>query len=147
MGLELLAGSPAPAPVQDRNQTPAPSTNVCVRDARGRIISGTPNPGGRPKALAGRVRDLVDFDQAINTLVEIAWGKLAPAARIADRIKAIELLMDRGYGKPSLTVDVKENSAANASFKNMSTPRLVATVEAMRQLAAPDDVTDAELIQ
>ena len=110
-------------------------------------------PGsGRPKGLAARVRQMVDFDKAITTLMEIAWGKLAPSARMADRIKAIEILFDRGHGKPQVTVDIKEGgvTASKQRVQAMSFAELVAATEAMRQLtekSTDDDIEDAEEVQ
>lgn len=123
------------------------------RDANGRLMKGHHGvPGsGRPKGLAARVRQLVNFDKAIETLQEIAWGRLAPSARMADRIKAIEILFDRGHGRPQVTVDIKEGSSTNRErVRAMSFGELMAAVEGMRQLAEPktdDDVEDAEEVQ
>ena len=44
--------------------------------------------------------------------------------------------MDRGFGKPQQTVDIKETAGAAVMVaKGMSTEKLIATVEAMRRLA------------
>lgn len=58
------------------------------------------NPGGRPKGEA-RVRDAAreHTDAALNVLVEAMTD---PDKRIA--IKAAEVLLDRGWGKPSQPV-------------------------------------------
>lgn len=121
-----------------------------LRDANGRLLPGHGGvPGsGRPKGLAKRVRDMVDFDKAIETLVQIAWGTLAPSARMADRIKAIEILMDRGFGKPQVTVDIKEGSGIDRT-RLQATPyeKLVAMVEGMRALQSSDNTIDAEEVQ
>lgn len=141
------AGGPPNGAVADPTQTGAPPTALVPRvldTPHGRKVTTwskgmpSPNPGGRPQGLAKRVREMVNFDQAIQTLVDIAWGKLAPASRVADRIKAIELLFDRGFGKAQQIVDIKDGNATPASsgLKHMSTPKLIATVEAMRALAA-----------
>jgi hypothetical protein len=131
----------------DPTQTRAPTTNAVKRGPhRWQKGMASPNPGGRPIGLASRVREIVDFDKAIETLVEIAWGKLAPASRVADRIKAIELLFDRGHGKAVQAVEMRDGPmSANAQrIKQMPTEKLIATVEAMRALAAGDAPTSEE---
>lgn len=142
-----LARPPATTVVEDRTQearlpavavvTTTKQGVTVLRDEKGHLLPGQPsmNPGGRPVGLGRRVREMVNFDKAIETLVDIAWGKLAPASRVADRIKAIELLMDRGYGKAAQVVDLKDGNVRADKFKAMSTPKLIATVEAMRALA------------
>jgi len=60
------------------------------------------NPGGRPKGEA-IVRD------AARKQTEAAIGVLASALTDEDprvRIKAAEVLLDRGWGKPSQAIDV-----------------------------------------
>jgi hypothetical protein len=60
------------------------------------------NPGGRPKGEA-KVRD------AAQALTDEAIGVLADALKDDDRriaIKAAEILLDRGWGKPAQSVDV-----------------------------------------
>jgi Family of unknown function (DUF5681) len=56
------------------------------------------NPGGRPKGLAKATRELVGEDGQM--LVEL-WISIAmdPMRRDADRLRASELLADRGWGK------------------------------------------------
>lgn len=148
---------PGNAAVPDPSQTralvsvpaqTAPHPTLPYRDAHGRIVAGGGplNPKGRPKGIGARVREMVDFDKAIETLVDIAWGKLAPASRVADRIKAIELLFDRAFGKAAQVVDLKDgDTAARAhKFKQMDTTKLIATVEAMRALAQGTTTAEPE---
>jgi hypothetical protein len=63
------------------------------------------NPGGRPKGLA-EVRDLARAHTtlAINTLAEIATHGSSEAARIASAIA----LLDRGWGRPAVSIEVHE---------------------------------------
>ena len=135
----ISAEARAVAAVEDRTQSAAPLTTAntaAPRGPDGRLLPGQSlNPGGRPVGLGRRVREMVNFDKAIETLVDIAWGKLAPASRVADRIKAIELLMDRGFGKAAQVVDLKDGTQRTDKFKQMSTEKLIATVHAMRALA------------
>lgn len=139
------AKPPPTSAVPDLGQTTALATRPpreVKRDAHGRLAPGTAAlPGaGRPQGLAKRVREIVDFDKAIETLVEIAWGKLAPLAKTADRIKAIELLFDRGHGKAPQQIDMADKTpgATRDAFKSMPMEKLIATVEAMRALSASD---------
>src|SRR4051794_33270844 len=68
-----------------------------VRDAAGRFRKGrTGNAGGRPKGLAATVREVTDLDQLLSMLVGIVSDT---NSRAADRIRACELLLDRGWGK------------------------------------------------
>ena len=64
-------------------------------------VSG--NPGGRPKGLSRRVRELVGDDgQAI---AEFMFSVMEDdRARTADRIDAGKWLADRGFGKSPLVV-------------------------------------------
>lgn len=68
-----------------------------VRDAAGRFRKGqTGNAGGRPKGLAATVREATDLDHLLSMLLGIVSD---PGCRAADRIRASELLLDRGWGK------------------------------------------------
>jgi hypothetical protein len=64
----------------------------------------SPNPGGRPKAVAHVIALAQEHtDLAVDTLAEICRDKLAdPRARIT----AAEALLSRGYGKSVENVDV-----------------------------------------
>jgi hypothetical protein len=79
------------------------------------------NPGGRPKGIAARVKELVgnDGEKALKVLWDIATGKLtitqhavmtgAPyqaTPGFRDRREAIKELLDRGFGKPREPVDL-----------------------------------------
>ena len=63
------------------------------------------NPGGRPKGLAKSVRDAFSGDplELVNRWRAIAAGEVA-GARIADQLRAGELLAAYGWGKPAATV-------------------------------------------
>ena len=61
------------------------------------------NPNGRPRVLADVQNAARDYSTAaIETLARIMRNPKAPAAA---RISAASALLDRGYGKPSQTVD------------------------------------------
>jgi len=57
------------------------------------------NPGGRPKGLTRRVRELVGDDGT--EIAEFMYAVMADeGARMADRLEAARWLADRGFGKP-----------------------------------------------
>jgi hypothetical protein len=66
------------------------------------------NPGGRPKGLAKATRELVGEDGM--ALVEL-WLQIAmdPLRRDADRLRASELLADRGWGKVAAFQPIEED--------------------------------------
>jgi hypothetical protein len=64
------------------------------------------NPAGRPKrgeSLAEIVRRSVDPHELVDTLLSIARSV---GAKSSDRIAAVGLIMDRGWGKPLAQVEV-----------------------------------------
>jgi hypothetical protein len=62
------------------------------------------NPGGRPKGLGRRVRELVGDDG--HEIAEFMFSVMADErARNADRTDAAKWLADRGFGKAPLVVD------------------------------------------
>lgn len=94
----------------------APSGPI-IRDASGRIIkgSGAINPGGRPKGLAARIRALTnDGEVLIQTLLEIVQ-----TVGSRDRVRATEILLERGYGKTVQTTATiaLEGDAASAALE------------------------------
>ena len=79
------------------------------------------NPAGRPKgtrelshlvlAATDDGKELVDALVAIarGTLPEILSGEETKEVTVKDRLRAIEMLLDRGYGKPAGTLEVSGN--------------------------------------
>jgi hypothetical protein len=65
------------------------------------------NPGGRPKALV-EVKKLAQAhtEDAISALSEIVKNRDAPPAA---RVAASQVLLDRGWGKPTQTIDANVN--------------------------------------
>jgi hypothetical protein len=65
-------------------------------------VSG--NPGGRPKELSRRVRELVGDDGEV--IVEYMLSVMEDErARTADRIEAGEWLANRGFGTAAVVID------------------------------------------
>jgi hypothetical protein len=93
-----------------------------LRDATGRFRPGqTGNAGGRPKGLAATVREATDLDGLLAVLLGIIGDA---TCRAADRIRAAELLLDRGWGKaptyqPIADGDPLEQTAIDAAIVSL----------------------------
>ena len=75
-------------------------------------------PNGR--TLASLARDYTE--ESVNVLVSVVTGQMTDV-RPSDRIRAAEILLDRGWGKPTETVQL-ELSAANV--RGLTTTELMA---------------------
>jgi hypothetical protein len=72
---------------------------------RGFVRGQSGNPGGRPKGLTRRVRELVGDDGA--AIAEFMFAIMADdGSRTADRLEAARWLADRGFGKPPQDVEL-----------------------------------------
>jgi hypothetical protein len=82
---------------------------------RGFLPGYSGNPGGRPKGsreLLTLVRESTrDGRTLINVLAQIAEGKpvLGRKPTLADRMRATELLLDRGWGKAIQLIDADQS--------------------------------------
>ena len=105
------------------------------------------NPSGRPKGtreLSHLVleatndgKELVDALVAIarGTLPEILNGKNTKEVTVKDRLRAIEMLIDRGYGKSAGTLEVSGN--VNHTIKpGLSLEELEARIQRLDALEA-----------
>ena len=95
--------------ITDENTAPRPGNgNLRPRWKKGQ--SG--NPGGRPKGLASRVRELVGDDA--NAILEV-FSQIAtdPKAKVSDRIAAGRELLDRGWGKAPSFAPLEGNPLDN----------------------------------
>ncbi len=126
-----------------------------IRDEKTKaLVKGSgalPGAGkGRAPGLAKMVRDIVHIPGIIQFLQDVAVGKLAAGAKMADRIKAAEILLDRGYGKPTQHVELKDETTQSEVRKQveaMTTKELAATVDKLRGLVAQKTpISDAELV-
>ena len=108
------------------------------------------NPSGRPRGtrdLAGYVLETTDGGkELIDALVCLARGVLPNVAmpegsrprkdqqvRPADQLKAIEMLLDRGFGAPLQQLDVA-HSVSDGPLEHLSDKTLRLLVENARQL-------------
>lgn len=64
----------------------------------------TGNPGGRPKGLAGYIRDqTMDGRELADFLISVMRGEFPPLSfRGSERLKACEMLLNRGFGQQPL---------------------------------------------
>ena len=90
------------APEKPKNKPKKPPAEG--RDANGRYLPGHAPGRGRPKVPEELKRAFqVASEDAKRVLIEIANN---PKAKDSDRIRAAEVILDRGYGKPVQAVDV-----------------------------------------
>jgi hypothetical protein len=94
------------------------------------------NPGGRPKVV-GEVQTLARecTQQAIETLKDIMHNNKAPAAA---RVAAANSLLDRGYGRPSQTIN---QGTTRTELEGMSEAELKAFIQG--ELEAAKDLSPA----
>jgi len=108
------------------------------------------NPSGRPKGtrdLAGYVLESTGGGrELVNALLSIARGVMPNVpvqegsrprkdqqVRPADQLKAIEMLLDRGFGRSPQQLDIA-HSVTDRPFANLSDETLQLLVENARQL-------------
>jgi hypothetical protein len=84
-------------------------------------VSG--NPGGRPKGLARRVRQLVGNDG--HKIVDFMFSVMNDTrARNADRLEAAKWLADRGFGKTEQAINIDLNQYPIVDITRFSTEDL-----------------------
>ena len=118
------------------------------------------NPSGRPKGtrdLAGYVLETTDGGkELVDALVSIARGVMPAVAvqegprprkdqqvRPADQLKAIETLLDRGFGRPPQQLDIA-HSVSGRPLEHLSDETLWLLVENARQLKEGSGVVVVE---
>ena len=114
------------------------------------------NPSGRPKGtrdLAGYVLETTDGGkELVDALVSIARGVMPEVAvqedsrprkdqqvRPADQLKAIEMLLDRGFGRSPQQLDIA-HSVTDRPLAHLSDETLRLLVENARQLKEGSDL-------
>lgn len=68
------------------------------------------NPGGRPKGLAAYIREQTqDGKELVDFLLDVMRGKEKLFCKMGDRMKAVEMLIDRSEGRVKQVVDEPED--------------------------------------
>ena len=121
------------------------------------------NPSGRPKGtrdLAGYVLETTDGGkELVDALVAIARGFMPDVAgqegsrprkdqqvRPADQLKAIEMLLDRGFGRSLQQLDVA-HSVSDRPLEHLSDETLQLLIENARQLEEGTGVVEGQVIK
>jgi hypothetical protein len=103
-------------------------------------VSG--NPGGRPKGLARRVRELVGDDG--HEIVEFMFAVMNDKnVRMADRLEAGAWLADRGFGKAELAIHIDLNQFPVVDLTQVSTEDL----ETLLAIAERSGTNSEEMIE
>ena len=102
--LAVVVAWSVPPAVQAQNYKPEYKLSTVVGKPFPPGVSG--NPGGRPKGLARRVRELVgeDGEAIVQFLVETMHDS---SVRTRDRLEAARLLADRGWGRPAQALEIE----------------------------------------
>ena len=96
----------------------------------------------RPKlseGLSKKVRNLVgDGDKLAHLLFAIANGS-EPNAKVSDRLTAINMLFDRGWGKPVTSLEVSGEVNVTSVIQTLDTNDLKDLVALREQLLAQEE--------
>jgi hypothetical protein len=96
-------------------------------------VSG--NPGGRPKGLARRVRELVGSDGG--AIAEFMFEVMCDeTARTADRLEAARWLADRGFGRSVQPIDLDLNQPLALDVTAFSTEDLEALLAILEKYSS-----------
>lgn len=112
------------------------------------------NPGGRPKGIQQRIRELTDDGNLmLNLFADIASGKIKASQR--DRLEAAKLLTDRLWGK-SVEFQAVMNLAADEATQGLAGEALEALARTLKAAPAAaalppathtDSVIDGEIVE
>lgn len=85
------------------------------RDAQGRFQKGVSGNRGGRKRLPDDLKDALRAacPEALRVLVSVLEDE---KARDADRLRAAEIILDRGYGKPTQAVDLNASDIPQVVF-------------------------------
>ena len=91
------------------------------------------------EALSKKVRNLVgDGEKLAHLLLAIANGS-EPQAKVSDRLSAINMLFDRGWGKPVSSVEVSGEVNVTSVIQTLDTADLKDLVRLREELIAHDE--------
>ena len=91
------------------------------------------------EALSKKIRNMVgDGDKLAHLLFAIANGS-EPQAKVSDRLSAINMVFDRGWGKPVSSVEVTGEVNVTNVIHTMDSNDLKDLVRLREQLLAHDD--------
>lgn len=119
------------------------------RDALGRVMKGSALGAARGANRINRLIEHIavrtnDGRMAIDELCGIAQK---PTARDADRIRAIEVLLDRMIGKPVDIQVTADLAGASSPHSGLAADILEALIRQMPPKPAATDVVDAEIVE
>ena len=97
------------------------STRPGGATGKGFLPAQSGNPGGRPKGLARRARELVGGDEIVRFMLETMRDS---KARRADRIVAARWLGDRGFGGSVRPIDLDVNRSLGLNLSHFATEDL-----------------------
>lgn len=109
------------------------------RDKAGRFQKGkTGNPGGRP-SIPQEFKDLA-LKYSVPALKKAIEIMQDDENKTADKLKAIELILDRGIGKPTQTLDVGNKEGEAFRTANVDLSHL--TIEQIKELLEDENKAD-----
>jgi len=95
-------------------------------------VSG--NPGGRPRGLASRIRGATrDGADLVTFAMDVLNAKI-PGVTMRDRLEALQWLSDRGWGKPTVSVELTGVQESVAPTMALSIFQMLANPDHARRL-------------
>ena len=123
-----------------------------TRSDDGKWLPGTsPNPGGRPRGLASKVREVTrDGADPIQILVNVLEGNVA-GTRVKDQIEASKILLDKGFGKATTVIDADvhygRQDPNDDELNKLSVEQLTGLLELMDKLGTEGVVKFARALE
>ena len=102
----------------------------------------SPNPGGRPKGLARRTRELVGGD---GDKIALLWIETMDDVTLPrrERLEASKLLAERGWGKPAAFQLIEDDDPLGTSEESVNAAVERFRAEVIRLAPAPPAADDA----
>jgi hypothetical protein len=124
---------------------PQSTNGAGKRDDKGRFRKGfSGNPGGQPKGVAQEARRLsgTDGKKYLKILDKIACD---PSEKTGDRIRALELALERGYGKAPAYAPIEGEDPLELEAIDRSVAGVMDELAARREAEAPERATVGEM--